>query len=185
MSIFKREPDPPYNRAAASKASATPAAPAVTRREPAAVPGAPTPAVAEAAPAMASDTPAIEQPPPLDRGAAAVVDHKTEITGTLHSSGNVLIEGRFHGEIEASDTVWVDKGAQSDGQIRASAAVISGAVDGQVDCGSRLQIAASAVVSGEIKTPILVIEEGATVNCRFSMARGGSGRNNTAGGGKR
>ena len=48
-----------------------------------------------------------------------------------------------------------------------------GAVDGQIDCGSRLQIAATAVVSGEIKTPILVIEDGATVNCRFSMARTG------------
>jgi cytoskeletal protein CcmA (bactofilin family) len=108
------------------------------------------------------------------REAAAVIDRQTEITGTLHSSGNVLIEGRFHGEVDANDTVWIEKGAQSDGQLRASAAVISGAVEGQIDCGRRLQIASTAVVNGEIKTPILVIEDGATVNCRFSMARSGS-----------
>ena len=85
----------------------------------------------------------------------------------------MLIEGCFHGEVEASETVWVERGAQSDGQLRANDAVISGSVDGQIDCQRRLQIAAGAVVSGQIKTPILVIEDGATVNCRFSMSREG------------
>jgi cytoskeletal protein CcmA (bactofilin family) len=163
MSIFKREQEPPYNRAAAR--SSPPVAPAPQSREPAPAPPPASPGETLPAPAAA---------PPVAREAAAVVDRKTEITGTLHSSGNVLIEGRFHGEVEANETVWVEKGAQSDGQLRAAAAVISGAVDGQVDCRTRLQIAASAVVNGEIKTPILVIEDGATVNCRFSMTRAGS-----------
>ncbi len=182
MSIFKREPDPPYNRAAASRAaptSGTPsAAPTTAYRESTAAPYGSTPTAPEPAPVTPASPTSIEAAPPLEREAAAVVDRKTEITGTLHSSGNVLVEGRFHGEIEANETVWVDKGAQSDGQIRAAAAVISGAVDGQIECGDRLQIAATAVISGEIKTPILVIEEGATVNCRFSMARSGPVRSN-------
>ncbi len=168
MSIFKREQEPPYNRAAAARAPAAP----VGYREPAPAPV----SAATAAPGPSAPAPAPSAAPPapaVARDAAAVIDGKTEITGTLHSSGNVLIEGRFHGEVEANDTVWVEEGAQSDGQLRASAAVISGAVDGQIECDSRLQIAATAVVSGEIKTPILVIEDGATVNCRFSMTRAG------------
>jgi cytoskeletal protein CcmA (bactofilin family) len=67
----------------------------------------------------------------------------------------------------------VEKGAQAKGQLRANDAVISGAYDGEVECQHRLQISATAIVSGEIKTPVLVIEEGATINCRFSMARSG------------
>ncbi len=168
MSIFRREPDPPYNRAAATRTAAAQAAPVAQPREPAPAAPAAAPATNAPQPADRTDVPAT---PPVAREDAAVVDRKTEITGTLHSSGNVLIEGRFHGEIEANETVWVEQGAESDGQLRASAAVISGAVDGQIDCGRRLQIAASAVVSGEIKTPLLVIEDGATVNCRFSMTR--------------
>jgi cytoskeletal protein CcmA (bactofilin family) len=184
MSIFKREPDPPYNRAAASRATPAPVTPTAVRREAAPAPTlATSPAEHAAGPTRETIAPAAE--PPVDREAAAVIDRKTEITGTLHSSGNVLIEGRFHGEVEANETVWVDRGAQSDGQIRASAAVISGAVDGQVDCANRLQIAATAVISGEIKTPILVIEDGATVNCRFSMARSGSSRSSIPLGGTR
>lgn len=165
MSIFKREQEPPYNRATTSRAPAVPAAPP---REPATA--AAVPHAAPPAPVLA----AAPSEPLVAREAAAVVDRKTEITGSLHSSGNVLIEGRFHGEVEANETVWVENGAQSDGQLRASDAVISGAVDGQIACSRRLQIAASAVVSGEIKTPVLVIEDGATVNCRFSMTRAGT-----------
>jgi cytoskeletal protein CcmA (bactofilin family) len=107
----------------------------------------------------------------VNRAAAAVIDKISEIKGTLHSQGNVLIEGHFQGEIEAKETVWVEKGAQTQAQLRANDAVISGSFDGEIVCQHRLQIAASATISGEIKTPVLVVEEGATVNCRFSMTR--------------
>ena len=85
----------------------------------------------------------------------------------------MLVEGCFQGEIEAKETVWVERGATAKGQLRASAAVISGTFDGEADCQQRLQITQSATVSGEIKTPMLIIEEGATINCRFSMTRSG------------
>jgi cytoskeletal protein CcmA (bactofilin family) len=184
MPIFKRESDPPPNqpRPATAAVAQTP----FRNDKPA--PAAATPAPgASAAGASGGIAPSTQGPAAASastqaradgkaRPAAAVVDEKTEITGNLKSSGNVLIEGRFHGEVEASETVWVEPGAQSDGQLRASDAVISGAVDGEIDCRRRLQIAATAVVKGEIKTPVLVIEDGATVNCRFSMTREGATR---------
>jgi cytoskeletal protein CcmA (bactofilin family) len=174
MSIFKRNQDPPFNtrspvvNAQGDRASAN-AFPDVTAR-PVNPPAAPVAAAAATTP-----PPAALVPPPVStaelRETAAVLDRKTEITGTLHSDGNVLIEGCFQGEIEARETVWVEKGAQSRGQLRANDAVISGSVDGEIACEHRLQIAATAVVTGEIKTPVLVIEEGATINCRFNMVR--------------
>ncbi len=175
MPIFKREQDPPYNQprpataavAQTAQRSDKPLSPAPSAAAPAASTAASTTTASQPAPQPAKAT-----PPP--RPAAAVIDEKTEITGNLKSTGNVLIEGRFHGEVEATEAIWVEPGAQSDGQLRASDAVISGAVDGEIDCRRRLQIAATAVVSGEIKTPILVIEDGATVNCRFSMTREGA-----------
>lgn len=121
----------------------------------------------------AAARPAVPAAPPVNREAAAVIDTRSEIKGTLHTEGNVLIEGCFQGEIEAKETVWVEKGSQTQAQLRANDVIISGSFDGEVDCRHRLQISASATVSGEIKTPMLVIEEGATVNCRFSMARSG------------
>ena len=110
---------------------------------------------------------------PVNRAAAAVIDKKSEIKGTLHSQGNVLIEGSFQGEIEAKETVWVEKGAQTKAQLHANDVIVSGSFDGEIACLHRLQIAATASISGEIKTPMLVVEEGATVNCRFKMTRSG------------
>lgn len=176
MPIFKRESDPPYNQ----PRPATAAVAQIPSRNDKPAPGASASAVPDlgAPPAGAPMTHTAPSAPASAEGkarpAAAVIDEKTEITGNLKSTGNVLIEGRFHGEVEARDTVWVEPGAQSDGQLRASDAVISGTVDGEIDCGRRLQIAATAVVNGDIKTPILVIEDGATVNCRFSMTREGA-----------
>jgi cytoskeletal protein CcmA (bactofilin family) len=177
MPIFKRDQDPPYNQPRPASAAVTQTPP---RNDKPLASAAAAPVSAPAAsPASARTEPASGSPQPAQtpaRPPAAVIDEKTEITGNLKSAGNVLIEGQFHGEVEATETIWVEPHAQSDGQLRANDAVISGAVDGEIDCRRRLQIAATAVVSGEIKTPILVIEDGATVNCRFSMTREGAVR---------
>lgn len=192
MPIFKREPDPPptpqtplSGKPAASpfgerseRVAAHPATPVSGASTyggmstGAAAASAPTVAAAPAAATPSASSPAPAQPV-APREGAAVLDKKTEITGTLHSQGNVLIEGCFHGEVDAKETVWVEKGAQADGQLRANDAVISGSFDGEVACQHRLQVAAAATVTGEIKTPVLVIEEGATINCRFIMKRTG------------
>lgn len=162
MPIFRREQEyqtlPP----------ASPVIAATTRSEaPSPTPApAPTPAAPAAADASAPSTLL-----PVNREAAAVVDKKTDVKGTLHSQGNVLIEGCFNGELEAKETIWVEKGANTQGQLHSNDAVISGTFDGEIVSQHRLQIAATATVSGEIDTPVLVIEEGATINCRFSMKR--------------
>lgn len=170
MPIFKREQDPPFNQIPiVGRQNSVPA----VRSEPLATPA---PPAIDPAPPTAIDPPAREAPRPasqLDRASAAVLDKKTEITGNVRSEGNVLIEGAFHGELEARETIWVEQGARTQGQLRATDVVISGTFDGEIGCQNRLQIAASATVSGEIRTPVLVIEEGATINCRFNMRASG------------
>jgi len=165
MSIFRRDQGPPAKQPvqpsdppkseSTDQAKTSPAIAAVTPE--------PTPPTPPAAPSA----------PPVKREAAAILDQNTDLTGTLHSKRNVLVEGCFEGEIEAKETIWVEPGAITEGKLRSNDAVISGSVDGQVECQHRLQITKSATVSGEIKTPVLIIEEGATINCRFTMARPG------------
>lgn len=103
----------------------------------------------------------------------AVIDSNSSIDGTFRSRGNVLVEGSFHGQLEADKTVLVARGAQIQAQLRASDTIVCGSFDGEIVCERLLKIASTATISGEIKTPVLVIEEGATVNCRFTMARAG------------
>lgn len=137
-----------------------------------------TPPAASAPPLSASGEPAAPTMPAsrpastgFSRDQAAVIDKNTRLTGTLHSEGNVLIEGAFEGEIEAKETILVDKNAQSQGQLRANNVIISGAFDGQITCQNRFRVTPTGSIKGEINTSILVVEEGSTVNCRFVMQR--------------
>lgn len=166
MSVFRRDRD--SSRSLPVQPLAEPAA--VAAPEQPKKPTSTAPPAPLSAPAAGVTQPSTA---PLPRDAAAIVDKKSEITGTLHSQGNVLVEGAFDGEIEAKETVWVEKGAQTKGQLRANDVVISGSFDGQITCQRRLQIASTATIRGEINTPVLVIEEGSTVDCRFKMTRGG------------
>ena len=164
MSVFKRDRDPYHTTQVQPTAKPSPA---------------PSPFPAQRDSSPVSSTPLVPNatephppaPPAVQRDMAAVIDKNSELTGTLHSKGNVLIEGAFHGEVEAKETVMVDKNAQTQGQLCANDVVIAGSFDGEATCQHRLQITATATVKGEIKTPILVVEEGSTVNCRFKMTR--------------
>jgi cytoskeletal protein CcmA (bactofilin family) len=107
------------------------------------------------------------------RANAAIIDRNSQLTGTLHSEGNVLIEGCFQGEIEAKETVMVEAHARTEAKLRANDVIIAGSFDGVISCQHRVQIKATATIKGEVQTPILVIEEGSTVDCCFKMTRTG------------
>lgn len=111
--------------------------------------------------------------PTLQRDNAAVIDKNTQLSGTLHSEGNVLIEGVFQGEIEAKETVLIASDAKTDAKLRANDVIVSGTFDGVIDCRHRVQITSTSTLRGEINTPILVVEEGSTVDCCFKMTRAG------------
>ncbi len=173
MSVFKRDRDPYQSPAVSTPAVKQTQAPTSepAQKDRAPVAAAPAPVSAPPAAGLVPTTPQPGKLPVLNRETAAVIDKKSEFEGTLHSQGDVLVEGSFEGEIEAKATVWVEKGAQTQAQLRANDVVISGAFNGEVECQHRLHITATASITGQIKTPVLVIEDGATVNCRFSMTR--------------
>lgn len=131
----------------------------------------PTPSAPAAEPAPAVTTRSVSMDFPRD--AAAVIDRNTQLSGTLRSEGNVLIQGVFEGEIEAKGTIRVEESAQVQAQIRASNVVVSGSFDGKIVCQNRFLVTPTGSVKGEINTSILVVEEGSTVNCRFVMSREG------------
>lgn len=102
---------------------------------------------------------------------AAVLDRNTRIQGTLQSEGNVLVEGSFDGDMEARETILVEKEASVKGHLLANDVIVSGLFDGEAVCQHRFRVTPGGSVSGQINTQVLVIEEGSTVNCRFTMAR--------------
>lgn len=81
--------------------------------------------------------------------------------GKLSFEDTMRIDGSFRGDISApSGTLVVGDGGYIEGEIRVSSAVITGVIKGKLDASVRVELKSPAKMTGEIKTPTIIIEEG-------------------------
>ena len=97
-----------------------------------------------------------------------LIGAQTVIRGDVAFSGGLHIDGQVHGAIVAeagSDAVVTvsDKG-RIEGEIRAPHVVINGTLDGDVIASERIELAAQARVTGNIRYKLLEMAAGAQVN---------------------
>lgn len=98
----------------------------------------------------------------------------SRIQGKLRFEGSVRIVGIVEGEIEATEAVIVDVGAEVKARISAAVVLVRGRVEAEVVAKERLEIGETGVLQGEVTTATLVIHEGAVFE--GSCAMGGVGR---------
>ena len=83
------------------------------------------------------------------------------ILGKLSFGGDALIEGVVIGEINAVGKVTIGEGGQVTSQMRAGSVVVTGEVRGEVVGSERVEVCRTAVVLGNLTSPILAIDAGA------------------------
>jgi len=89
----------------------------------------------------------------------AFLGKDTEFEGKLSFTGAVRMDCRFKGEILSGGTLIVGESAVIESDVRVSHMVISGEVRGNIEA-DRVEIRAPGKVIGNIRSPVLVIEEG-------------------------
>jgi cytoskeletal protein CcmA (bactofilin family) len=95
----------------------------------------------------------------------------TEFEGKLSFTGAVRVDGRFKGEINTKGTLIVGELAVIESNVFASHIIVNGEIRGNVTAEERMEIHASGKVSGNIQTPVLVIDEGVVFNGNCSMEK--------------
>ena len=103
----------------------------------------------------------------------AFVDEGSEIEGRYTFRGTAMLNGRFSGEINTTDTLIVGEKGVVKATIRAGTVIVSGEVSGEIVVSQRLELRATARVSGDIEAAALVVDEGATFDgrCRMTPAK--------------
>lgn len=86
------------------------------------------------------------------------------IVGDCESDDTIRIEGTVEGGVRAKKAIVIGKQGRVTGDIETADAKIAGAVQGKLDIGSRLELASTAVIDGEIRAARMVLEEGGVVN---------------------
>lgn len=95
----------------------------------------------------------------------------TEFEGKLSFTGAVRVDGRFRGEIVTKGTLIVGEMAVIESDIHAAHIIVNGEIRGNVIAEKRMEIHTSGKVSGNIQTPVLVINEGVIFNGNCSMEK--------------
>jgi cytoskeletal protein CcmA (bactofilin family) len=95
-----------------------------------------------------------------------------DFDGNLTSDEDLTIDGRLTGNIHIREaTLIVGKAAQLEAAIRATRVLVQGTVNGSISAGQRIELAASAVVNGDLSATQIVIADGAQFTGKVDMGR--------------
>jgi len=99
----------------------------------------------------------------------SLLDAQLVVTGDLDTSGSLRIDGKLEGSIRRADTVVLGVGAAMSGDVHAREVVIGGTIIGNVHATERVELQATAIVTGDILTQTILVQEGGVVNGRVLM----------------
>jgi cytoskeletal protein CcmA (bactofilin family) len=99
----------------------------------------------------------------------SLLDAQLSVSGDLDTGGSLRIDGKLEGNIRRADTVVIGVGATMNGDVHAREVVIGGTVTGNVHATERVELQATAIVTGDILTQTILVQEGGVVNGRVLM----------------
>lgn len=100
------------------------------------------------------------------------VGNGTVLTGETSFQAMLRIDGHLTGRVSSeSGTLIVGSSGRVDANVAVAAAIISGTVNGDIVASEKLELTRTARVIGNIKTPRLVIEDGAVFEGGCTMLK--------------
>lgn len=95
-----------------------------------------------------------------------------EVTGDIVFADRLQIEGKVVGKlISENGTLIIGGTGRVEAEVDVSVCVVYGILNGNVDARSRVEIHKGSRVNGDLKTPVLIIEEGAVFNGAIGMGQ--------------
>lgn len=92
-----------------------------------------------------------------------------QLKGEIRVEGTVRIDGQLEGDIHTKGQVIVGEDGLVQGTIMAGTVVSSGRVKATVKALERVQLLKTAIVIGDVQTPVLIMEDGAKLQGTTDM----------------
>ncbi len=103
-------------------------------------------------------------------GNLTVFGQETEFDGVLEFTDNLVITGKFHGTINATGNLEIDKTAICTvDKMLAQSIVVSGQIIGNVEAQEKVELCSGSKVKGDIKTSNLRIADNVEFDGQISM----------------
>ena len=121
---------------------------------------------------------------PSNNSPKNVLSPDVEIKGNIKFTGELTLEGKLEGEINADGTLFVGENGVINGNINVNNVIVRGKINGNVIAKEKIEIKSKAELFGDIRAARLSIEEGVTfvgraeINPNKIAASTGNGRMN-------
>jgi cytoskeletal protein CcmA (bactofilin family) len=93
--------------------------------------------------------------------------------GKLTFKGTVRVDTAFKGTITTNDVLVVGERAVLEANVSCGSVVVAGTVTGNIEAKTLVELAPTARVKGDVETPALVVQKGATLTGGVTMKSGG------------
>ena len=97
----------------------------------------------------------------VDEGNITLLAKGVDLRGEIKVEGTVRIDGRLDGDVYTKGEVIVGEEGVVKGAIIAGSLISSGRIKANVTATERVQLLKTAILIGEVHSPIMVMEEGA------------------------
>jgi cytoskeletal protein CcmA (bactofilin family) len=94
-------------------------------------------------------------------GGTTVIGSTMNVKGSLQSAENVDLNGQFEGQMDVKARLFVGAQAKATANLKVAELNVAGSVQGNVDATGRVTLRTGANLVGDVKTPGIVIEDGA------------------------
>lgn len=118
-----------------------------------------------------SDIPATSSYPAASRAEHPVITEDVEIRGEITFSGRLEFNGRFEGNLDSGGELIVGESAVIKGTVNVETADIAGKIQGDVVTSGRVHLRPEAMIYGDVKAGVIVVEEGAIVEGKISTTQ--------------
>jgi cytoskeletal protein CcmA (bactofilin family) len=99
---------------------------------------------------------------------ASVIGTEATITGDIHVTGSLRVDGIIDGDVSATRRIQVGSDGRVTGDLSAEQLKIAGRVEGHLE-GEFVHLLPEARVAGSVRASRLVMEEGATLDGTCAM----------------
>jgi len=93
------------------------------------------------------------------------------IKGEIVSQEDLRLEGEAEGRLQIDGRLTVGQKGKAHADISAREVVMSGVVEGNIQASDRVELRKSAIVTGDITTQRIAIEEGASLKGKVDTHR--------------
>ncbi len=118
-----------------------------------------------------------QQPPNSSAGEQAHLGKSVAIRGEVSGSEDLYLDGQVEGSIDLTgNRLTIGPNGRVKANITARSAVIHGKLEGNISASDRVDLKQSAIVTGDIVTQRISIDEGAFFKGGVDISRGAAGQ---------